>query len=347
VIRRGFGVASRRWRIFLQGGGACESPQECAKRAASKSDRRLVTSALETEPPDTLVDVASLSDDATINPDFYDATVVHVHYCSSDAWSGTKLSSSPDMTDVTRGWHFLGREIVAAVIDDLRLRQGLSDATEVVLAGGSAGGFGTFTNAMAVRSRLPSSVRFLAQPDAGFAIRDAGFDPRAPDGVSSDPVHPAYASSLQALELWQARGDDACEARSSTPEQRVQCAMGSHILAPSAQYTIPFFVSQGLTDQVQVFQAGLDVRGREPTAVERAYLAWFAEQSRRALSALGPTAAVYARDTSEHGIVQSKNFNTEFSMATPDGARVMMSARKALGEWYRRPCDGPVLRYVE
>ena len=47
---------------------------------------------------------------------------------------------------------------------------GLGEATEVVLSGGSAGGTSVFLGLDFVRSLIPSAVRLVGAPDAGFFI---------------------------------------------------------------------------------------------------------------------------------------------------------------------------------
>ena len=83
---------------------------------------------------------------------YHDYWVVYVPYCSSDLWSGTNQASPS-----TAGYHFLGAEIVAAVLQDLILHHNLLDASKVVLSGCSAGAAGVALNCDRVKDKLPDA----------------------------------------------------------------------------------------------------------------------------------------------------------------------------------------------
>ena len=83
---------------------------------------------------------------------YHDYWVVFVPYCSSDLWSGTNQASPS-----TAGYHFLGAEIVAAVLQDLILHHDLLDASKVVLSGCSAGAAGVALNCDRVKDKLPDA----------------------------------------------------------------------------------------------------------------------------------------------------------------------------------------------
>lgn len=69
------------------GGWWCWDNTSCQQRAASSPT--LVSSA---DWPQTVnsSEMGLLSGDPTANPDFYNANVVYLGYCSSDAWSGNR-----------------------------------------------------------------------------------------------------------------------------------------------------------------------------------------------------------------------------------------------------------------
>ena len=75
-----------------------------------------------------------------VNPAFAGYIKVYVPYCSSDEHSGNKEAS-----EETGNFHFNGRNIVSAVVDDLHATGTLGHpgGEHVVLAGASAGGAAT------------------------------------------------------------------------------------------------------------------------------------------------------------------------------------------------------------
>jgi len=61
-----------------------------------------------------------------------------MHYCSSDAWVGSR-----DASEDTGGYHFHGRDIIRAVLDDLiSTKINIDQMEQVVLLGTSAGAIG-------------------------------------------------------------------------------------------------------------------------------------------------------------------------------------------------------------
>eukprot|EP01084_Bolivina_argentea_P312472 540976_1 len=86
-----------------------------------------------------------LSNNPSINPDFYSGHHVYCGYCNGDAWSGqrTEPSNDPD----TWGLYFSGHLVFGNIIKHLSHNLGLLDAEYVLLTGSSAGGLGTYGNA--------------------------------------------------------------------------------------------------------------------------------------------------------------------------------------------------------
>ena len=84
------------------------------------------------------------------NPAFASFTKVYVPYCSSDEHSGDR-QASPE----TGNFHFNGRNIVTAVVDELHARGMIGQSgNKVVLAGASAGGAGAAKNCDFVADKI-------------------------------------------------------------------------------------------------------------------------------------------------------------------------------------------------
>lgn len=94
-----------------------------------------------------------LSKDRDKNRLFHDYTHVLVPYCSSDAWLGNKTIERFDNgmgfffndSELADNFVYTGQPILHAVIEDL-VRDGLVNATDLILVGSSAGGIGLLNN---------------------------------------------------------------------------------------------------------------------------------------------------------------------------------------------------------
>ncbi|XP_024525154.1 pectin acetylesterase 3 isoform X2 [Selaginella moellendorffii] len=152
--------ASNSWHISLEGGGWCDSVVSCANRAKGHWG-----SSIYMQSPTGFA--GSLSNDASVNPDFFNWTQVFVRYC--DGASFTADVEEPLVSSSGQVLYFRGKRILRAVIDDLRSK-GLSNATQVLLSGCSAGGLSTILHCNDVQSLLDPGVTLKCLSDAGFFI---------------------------------------------------------------------------------------------------------------------------------------------------------------------------------
>src|SRR5262249_10025833 len=148
------GEDRNKWLIYFQGGGGCASDQACLARAQANHE---LTSSIDDNLPNSIVADGILSTVATVNPDFAGYNHVYLHYCSSDGYAG-----NGDRTIAGITWHFRGKEIVAATIDQLSAPRDpslplLKDATDVIIAGGSAGAWGVSNNLDRIAASLPKA----------------------------------------------------------------------------------------------------------------------------------------------------------------------------------------------
>lgn len=188
--------SSAEWLIFLESGGLCYSPATCNARFFKK-DKRVsyspgerpwlenynefvnpyVTSMATFN--QTLVSGRDLFDsNCSINP-FCRYNKILVPYCSSDLWLGNVTSSqakshsefraqfNPNSDDFQ--FAFRGRIIFQSVMDEL-FEIGLFGASDVVLAGSSAGGLGAVNNAQWTRDQLPSSADLSIIADSSWFV---------------------------------------------------------------------------------------------------------------------------------------------------------------------------------
>ncbi|CAI5978626.1 unnamed protein product [Closterium sp. NIES-64] len=126
----GWGRGANNWLIYLEGGGWCNSEEECAHRAATHlgSSKRM---------GGLMAFGGILSHDPTVNPGFYNWNLVFVRYCDGASYLGD--ANEPVQTNNGLVF-FRGRRIFDAVTRYLVSHHGMGAASLVLLSGCSAGG---------------------------------------------------------------------------------------------------------------------------------------------------------------------------------------------------------------
>ena len=81
-LRSGYGTGANKWVIYLKGGGWCLDLEECYER--TKTEKGTSSSKFW---PDTMELNGLLSDNKTVNTDFYNWNVVFVIYCDGASFS--------------------------------------------------------------------------------------------------------------------------------------------------------------------------------------------------------------------------------------------------------------------
>ncbi|KAL0322875.1 UNVERIFIED_CONTAM: Pectin acetylesterase 11 [Sesamum angustifolium] len=146
-FRNGSGDGVDNWLIYMEGGGWCISNKGCLERTK-------IYTGTSTLKPKRMYFTDILSEDQTINPDFYNWNRVFVAYCDSSSYLGML---NP------------GSRIFDSVMEDL-LAKGMKNAKNAILSGGSAGGLGTILHCDGFRSLIPKASRVKCISDAGFFI---------------------------------------------------------------------------------------------------------------------------------------------------------------------------------
>jgi O-palmitoleoyl-L-serine hydrolase len=151
-FRPGSAANKDKWIIFFKGGGGCSSEDSCLARA--DQDVSLVSSL---KYPTTSKEAGIFTANPSLNPDFYDWNMVKIMYCSSDNFIGNAEQTIGGDT-----WYFHGKAATKAVIEDLQNPEiiktaNLSQATDVLVAGSSAGGGGAVQNIDDIASWLPQA----------------------------------------------------------------------------------------------------------------------------------------------------------------------------------------------
>ena len=340
VLRPGAGAAADRWLISLQGGGECFDQPTCSTRAATMPTL-LSTSSYQANPSTAFGQGGLLSATPGSNPDFYDATMVQVLYCSSDDWSGNKASTTTFNPNDPTTWNWQGRAILNAVIADLTASHGFSSATEVMLTGQSAGGVGVFANANPVAKLIPLAARYTAYSDAGFPDGGMDYDPdgSAPNYTSS-ATPKQTAKRVAGIPLWNGTGDPICSAATgSDPTSQTYCYSGQTLLAPgTGTITLPMLVSVSEEDTNQLGTAGFPASattGGTLTASQAGYLAYFSASMRTTTASTNPDVSLFVPDLFVHvEATDPAYFPT--SETFPAGN---LSLQQEVGAWYKAPCS--------
>ena len=135
---------STAWVVELQGGGECATQKLCDAVASRGSP--LASS-------DYFPSTHSMSyysvDDPVGNPLLRHWNRLFIPYCSQDLWTGTRTTARSD----TWGYYFSGHIILESILDHLKLS--MSNATDIVFTGVSAGGIGVWPNVDWLAERLP------------------------------------------------------------------------------------------------------------------------------------------------------------------------------------------------
>lgn len=164
--------------IFLQPGGACFDEATCARQdtatpfpfnAFGETQFGLLQAFLGIGG-----DFPGIFARQDANNPFKDWNHIFVPYCSGDVHAGSEPEApAPLLNDAARPQ--LGRENLRAFL--ARLVPTLSNATHVLLAGSSAGGFGAVLNYELVRDAFPPEVALSLLSDAGIPLRDSYLAP--------------------------------------------------------------------------------------------------------------------------------------------------------------------------
>ncbi|KAL2550480.1 Pectin acetylesterase 9 [Forsythia ovata] len=164
-LDRGFGAGARNWLLQFEGGGWCNDIKSCLDRAQTRRGSTRYMSKVE-------VFSGILSNNASLNPDFYNWNRVKLRYCDGASFAGdAKFDNGTSLL------YFRGQRIWQAILLDL-LPKGLGQAKKALLSGCSAGGLATFLHCDNFTSYLPKNASVKCLSDAGFFLdeRDIGLN---------------------------------------------------------------------------------------------------------------------------------------------------------------------------
>ncbi len=257
----------KRWVFYFEGGGECTTQEGCFGVLNSTLGSSIYFSP-------TLPYLAFyMNDIQSQNPDFFDWNHVHVPYCSQDLFSGQVTKPSNN----TFGLYFAGHNIFAAIVRQLMSipSDPLSNAQEILLSGGSAGGIGVWMNVGFLADLVPSA-RVVAAPVAGFYFYAYPYTGVNHTSSSLADFRPEAWPTTYAL--WQSFVDRNClRALADTPWA---CLL--------ANYSFPYiqqesYVVEAQTDEVVLVAHDWVPQDFVMLPPEQAYLAEWANNMTQAL----------------------------------------------------------------
>jgi len=139
---------SNKWVLYLEGGSSCDTEELCYSKVNSSlgsSNYFPNTSS----PSNWYIGTTS----CTNSPNICTWNHVDIPYCSQDLRSGQRTTPSEE----TWGLYFSGHLLFEDVLNDLDLKHNLSEATEIIIQGVSAGGIGSWMHADYIQERYPSA----------------------------------------------------------------------------------------------------------------------------------------------------------------------------------------------
>jgi hypothetical protein len=165
--------------VFLQGGGACWDFVTCGGAAALVSGTPTASTG-PFGPAQFAADIYAKYPNAWVHrdkmpPTLATASIVFVPYCTGDVHSGDKVTTYPSpipgVPAIT--WRHVGHRNLEAFLTRLGPGVKLGATDRLVVAGSSAGGFGSLANYPAVRARWPDAKAYLVDDSGPPLMGDA------------------------------------------------------------------------------------------------------------------------------------------------------------------------------
>eukprot|EP00794_Sanderia_malayensis_P000579 gene579-1239_t len=299
-------AGSRNWLIYLEGGGYCYNKETCKQRKYMSKYFSLVS--LRPSSKDKLVS-GILSTNKNTNPLWWNANHVYVPYCSSDIWTGNNRSNG-------KGFSFLGARIIDAVVDDLWKRRDLTKATNLTMAGSSAGGTGVMFNIDRVGDNLEkrgSKVDVRGIVDSGWFL----------DNDRSKNC--AFGRCKQrekiraATRYWNADLPERCTNKKSANE-KYMCLFASEIyptLKSEFKRTIdfktsnflgPVFIFQWIYDFAQIIEDNPDLYRNPMMLVKKGYFHYMANLGKGMRGSLQSVRSYFAPSCLGHTVLTREHW---------------------------------------
>ncbi|KAF5753747.1 putative pectinacetylesterase/NOTUM [Helianthus annuus] len=152
----GFGDGVNNWLVHIQGGGWCNSVNDCRMRTYSQygSSKKMKSSDYNF--------TGILSNKQELNPSFYNWNRVAMRYCD-----GSSLTGDIEAVDPATNLHFRGARVFKVIIEEL-VGKGMKSASNALLSGSSAGGLASILHCDKFKAIFPTNTRVKCFSDAGY-----------------------------------------------------------------------------------------------------------------------------------------------------------------------------------
>ncbi|XP_027775200.1 pectin acetylesterase 8-like isoform X2 [Solanum pennellii] len=154
---KGHGEGANNWIIYFRGGEWCYNVIDCVARTTTEKGSSKYA-------PKQRSFYGILSNNKTINPDFYNWNRVMVIYCDGSSFTG-----DVELVDPITKLHFRGARIFLALIENF-LEKGMKNAKNAILSGGSAGGLPALIHCDRFKALLPNSARVKCLADGSYFL---------------------------------------------------------------------------------------------------------------------------------------------------------------------------------
>ncbi|KAL4570385.1 hypothetical protein LXL04_026037 [Taraxacum kok-saghyz] len=152
----GFGDGLQNWLVHMQGGGWCNSVEDCQKRT-----KNLYGSSNNMKSTDYNF-TGIMSNKQELNPNFFNWNRVVLRYCDGSSYTG-----DVETVDPVTNLHFRGARVFDVMINEL-LKKGLKFASNALLSGSSAGGLASILHCEKFHKIFPKTTRVKCFSDAGY-----------------------------------------------------------------------------------------------------------------------------------------------------------------------------------
>ncbi|XP_019181550.1 PREDICTED: pectin acetylesterase 7-like [Ipomoea nil] len=166
------------WLIYMEGGGWCQSIEECKSRTFDHkgSSKHMMKNDFFKGDNDFMFG-GMLNKNSKINPtEFRKWNIIIMRYCDGSSFTG-------DVEQPVNNLYFRGKRIFEAITNEL-LSKGLKDAKQVFLTGGSAGEVFVALHCDRFHKLLSNTTKFKCLTDGGYFIH-AKKDPKQAQGFVS------------------------------------------------------------------------------------------------------------------------------------------------------------------
>lgn len=155
----------KKWKIHMRGGAWCFSAADCAARSRTDLGSNKYFLANFTQTPNIAEGFMDMSSE---NP-FGNWSFAFMQYCDGTSWTSNnnQIVTAPDGTEL----YFRGSNNIGAILADMEATfSTVSQATDFVLSGTSAGGLATILTADRWQALLRPDTSFAAIADSGFFL---------------------------------------------------------------------------------------------------------------------------------------------------------------------------------